>query len=256
MRREVYRGRVVDLGIERVTLPNGAEIELEVVRHAGAAAVAAVDDTLRVVLIHQYRHAGGGLLWEIPAGLVHEGEAPEACAQRELGEEVGLAAARLERLGTMLPTPGYSDERIHLFLGRGLTEAPLAHEGDEVIQRIERVPLADAVANLGRVALGVAGIATGRGELLRALTVDSLHEPYRATVYPELPRLIAAARDAGALGACLSGSGSTVIAFAGSVALLSRIEAAFTAVAADADLPGRVEIVAPRNKGATIVAEG
>lgn len=120
----------------------------------------------------------------------------------------------------------------------------------------ERVPLADAVANLGRVALGVAGLATGRGDLLRSLTVDSLHEPYRAAIYPELPRLIAAAREAGALGACLSGSGSTVIAFAGSVALLSRIEAAFTAVAADADLPGRVEIVAPRNKGATIVAEG
>lgn len=120
----------------------------------------------------------------------------------------------------------------------------------------ERVPLTDAVANLGRVALGVAGLATGRGDLLRALTVDSLHEPYRAAIYPELPRLIAAAREAGALGACLSGSGSTVIAFAGSLALLSRIEAAFTAVAADADLPGRVEIVAPRNKGATIVAGG
>jgi ADP-ribose pyrophosphatase len=150
MRREVYRGRVVDLGIERVALPNGAETELEVVRHAGAAAVAAVDDAGRVVLIEQYRHAGGGFLWEIPAGLLQEGEAPETCAQRELGEEVGLAAVRLERLGTMLPTPGYSDERIHLFLGRGLTEAPIGHEEDEVIQRIERVPLGDAVAMVWR----------------------------------------------------------------------------------------------------------
>lgn len=162
MRRQVYRGRVIDLGIERVTLPNGAETELEVVRHAGAAAVAAVDEALRVVLIQQYRHAGGGFLWEIPAGVVHEGEAAEACAQRELGEEVGLAAARLERLTTMLPTPGYSDERIHLFLGRGLTAAPIAHEEDEVIQRIERVPLADAVAMVrrgeipdGKTALGL-----------------------------------------------------------------------------------------------------
>jgi homoserine kinase len=119
-----------------------------------------------------------------------------------------------------------------------------------------KVPLEDAVANLGRVALGVAGLATGRGDLLRSLTVDSIHERYRAEIYPELPRLVSAARDAGAIGACLSGSGSTVIAFAGSVALLSRIEAAFSAVAADTDLPGRVEIVAPRNQGATVVAGG
>jgi homoserine kinase len=118
----------------------------------------------------------------------------------------------------------------------------------------ERVPLADAVANLGRVALGVAGLAAGRGELLRALTVDSLHERYRAEVYPELPRLIGAARDAGSLGACLSGSGSTVIAFADSVAMINRIEAAFSAAAADNDLEGRVEVVAPRGKGAAVVA--
>jgi ADP-ribose pyrophosphatase len=150
MRRQVYRGRVVDLGIERVILPNGGETELEVVRHAGAAAVAAVDDDQRVVLIHQYRHAGGGFLWEIPAGVLHGGEAADAGAQRELGEEVGLRATRLERLGTMLPTPGYSDERIHLFLGRGLTPAPVAHEADEVIQRIERIPLGDAVAMVWR----------------------------------------------------------------------------------------------------------
>jgi homoserine kinase len=120
----------------------------------------------------------------------------------------------------------------------------------------ERVPLADAVANLGRVALGVAELAAGRSDALRTLTVDSLHEPYRAAVYPELPRLVGAARDAGALGACLSGSGSTVNAFAGKMSVLNRIEAAFMAVAADTDLPGRVEVVAPRNKGATVVAGG
>lgn len=117
----------------------------------------------------------------------------------------------------------------------------------------DAVPLEDAVANLGRVALGVAGLAAGRVDVLGGLTVDRLHEPYRASVYPELPRLVQAARDAGAIGACLSGSGSSVIAFAGSVSTLSRIEAAFAAVSVDADLPGRVEIVAPRNVGARVV---
>ena len=117
-----------------------------------------------------------------------------------------------------------------------------------------KVPLADAVSNLSRVALGVAGIATGRYELLRALTVDRIHERYRARAYPQLPYLIQAARDAGAIGACLSGAGSTVIAFTDSMAVIARIEAAFTAVAADRDLPGEVRIVAPRNGGARVTA--
>lgn len=118
----------------------------------------------------------------------------------------------------------------------------------------ETVPLADAVANLGRVAIGVAGIAGHRVDLIRVLTVDRLHEPYRAAVYPQLPRLVEAAREAGALGACLSGAGSTVIAFTDRVGAIHRIEAAFSAVAADMDLPGRVAVIAPRNAGAAIVA--
>jgi homoserine kinase len=116
------------------------------------------------------------------------------------------------------------------------------------------VPLADAVANLGAVAVGVAGIATGRYELLARLTVDRLHEPYRASVYPQLPALVQAARDAGALGACLSGAGSTILAFADSMAGITRIEAAFVAAAGDADLPGRIQVVEPRNTGGRVVA--
>ena len=116
------------------------------------------------------------------------------------------------------------------------------------------VPLDDAVANLGAVAVGVAGLATGRYDLLAQLTVDRLHEPYRAAVYPQLPRMIEAARTAGALGACLSGAGSTILAFADSMAGITRIEAAFFAAAADLDLAGRVQVVEPRNVGARIVA--
>src|SRR6476661_4062641 len=109
------------------------------------------------------------------------------------------------------------------------------------------VPLADAVANLSRVAIGVAGMALGRFDLLRVLTVDRLHEQYRAKAYPQLTQLIAGARRAGAIGACLSGAGSTILAFSDSVRTITRIEAAFGAAAADTDLPGRIAVVSPRN---------
>ena len=122
----------------------------------------------------------------------------------------------------------------------------------EVLPKL--VPLEDAIANLGRVAIGVAGMAAGTYEHLGALTKDRLHEQYRAAVYPEFPALVQAARDAGAVGACLSGAGSSVIAFADGLATLSRIEGAFSAVAADLDVPGRVAIAAPRNAGARVVA--
>ena len=116
------------------------------------------------------------------------------------------------------------------------------------------VPLADAIANLGAVALGVAGMATGHFELLGRLTVDRLHEPYRAVVYPQLPDLVAAARAAGALGACLSGAGSTIIAFTDTATGAAALETALTAAAARAELPGRARTVELRNEGARVVA--
>jgi ADP-ribose pyrophosphatase len=151
MRRQVYRGRIVDLGIERVTLPNGTEVDLEVIRHHGAAAVAAVDDAGRVALIRQFRHAAGGYIWELPAGVLdHPGEAPDACAGRELVEETGLRAGRLTHLATILTTPGFTDERIHLFLAQDLREERPAHEHDEVIAEIRRLPLPEALAMVPR----------------------------------------------------------------------------------------------------------
>jgi homoserine kinase len=120
----------------------------------------------------------------------------------------------------------------------------------------KEVPLADAVANLGAVAVGVAGLATGRYELLERLTVDHLHERYRARVFPPLPRLVRAAREAGALGACLSGAGSAILAFVDSMAGITRVEAAFLAASADLDLPGRVVVLEPRNAGGQVVTRG
>ena len=115
------------------------------------------------------------------------------------------------------------------------------------------VPHADAVANLTRLAVGVAGMAIGRFDLLRVLTVDRLHEPYRAQVFPQLPKLVQVARDAGAIGACLSGAGSSIIAFSDSVRTMSRIEGAFTAASVDTELAGRIVVVSPRNQGAQVL---
>ncbi len=118
----------------------------------------------------------------------------------------------------------------------------------------EQVPLRHAVENLGRVAVGVAGIASGRFELLADLTIDRLHEPYRSAAYPELPRLTLAAREAGALGSCLSGAGSTILAFVAPGSETAPIEAALRGEAAACGLSGRVAVVAPRNAGARVVA--
>jgi homoserine kinase len=115
------------------------------------------------------------------------------------------------------------------------------------------VPLGDAVANLAAVAVGVAGLATGRYELLRRLTVDRLHEPYRTAVYPQLPAMVAAAREAGALGACLSGAGSTIIAFTDSAGGAGALETALSAAAVRLELPGRARTVDLRNEGARVV---
>jgi ADP-ribose pyrophosphatase len=149
MTREIYRGRIVNLRVERVTLPNGRPVDLELMTHPGAAAVVAADDARRVVLIRQYRYAAGGYIWELPAGvLATPDEAPEACAARELREEAGLAAARLRRLGCIFTTPGFCDERIHLFLAEDLRDEGHRHDDDEVIAEIARVPLPEALEQI------------------------------------------------------------------------------------------------------------
>jgi homoserine kinase len=119
----------------------------------------------------------------------------------------------------------------------------------------DSVPRADAISNLARVAVGVAGLASGRSDVLALLTQDRLHEPYRAEVFPELPHLLEAARAAGAIGACLAGSGSTVIAFVeDSAEIVERVGAAFSATAEYLNLPGRLERLATRALGARVAS--
>jgi ADP-ribose pyrophosphatase len=118
--RRVHSGRAVQLDIEQVILPNGAEVELEIVRHPGGAAIVAVDDADRVCLLRHFRHAAGGWLWELPAGRLDPGEEPLATAQRELAEEAGITAVRWSGLGRIASSPGVLTERVHLFLARDL----------------------------------------------------------------------------------------------------------------------------------------
>ena len=130
----IFQGRVLQLGIESLTLPNGESLELEVVRHPGGAAVVALDHQDQVCLLRQYRHAGGGWIWELPAGRLEDNEPPHTTAARELAEEAGLQACHWDPLGKMLATPGYSDEVIYLFLARELTSVPAQPEEHELFE--------------------------------------------------------------------------------------------------------------------------
>ena len=130
----LYKGKIFNVVLEKVTLPNGAVKHREIVRHPGAAAMVPFLDDGRVVLIKQYRHAVGDFVWEIPAGTLEPDEAPMACARRELVEETGYEAARLEKLAEILPAPGYTDEHIHIFLATGLRPAEQKLEDDEVLE--------------------------------------------------------------------------------------------------------------------------
>jgi ADP-ribose pyrophosphatase len=132
--RTVFEGRVVRFGIESLILPNGEHLELEIVRHPGGAAVVALDEDQRVCLLRQFRHAAGGWLWELPAGKLEKEEEPQATAARELAEEAGLQAGHWHQLGTVLTTPGFCDEKIHLYLARQLTSVVSHPDRDEVIE--------------------------------------------------------------------------------------------------------------------------
>jgi len=147
MTKNIYTGKVVTLNLETVTLPNGATVELEVVRHPGAAAIVPMKDDRTVVLIRQYRLAAGGFIYEIPAGKLQPGEDPRHCAERELEEEIGYRAGAIERLETFFTAPGFTDEVMHLFLATGLTKTAQKLDHDEVLEVIE-MPLEKAVTHI------------------------------------------------------------------------------------------------------------
>jgi len=138
-----WQGRTIRVLAERVRIPNGNEVTLDVVRHPGASAVVPVDADGTVLMVRQYRHTVGDWLLEVPPGKLSPGEDPAACAHRELEEEAGVRAATLRELGSIYVSPGFCDERIWLFLATELSAGQQALEADEALS-LERVPLAEA----------------------------------------------------------------------------------------------------------------
>lgn len=146
--RDIYEGRVMAVRADTVRMPGGREATREIVEHPGAVAIAAVDEQDRLMMILQYRHAVRRRLWEMPAGLLdHAGEDPVAAAARELAEEVGLSAEHWSVLVDAVPSPGFSEEAIRVFLATGLTEVDRPDLGDDEESELELrwIPLAEAV---------------------------------------------------------------------------------------------------------------
>jgi ADP-ribose pyrophosphatase len=174
--RRQYTGRVINLDIDQVRFPNGKVGELEMIRHSGASAVLPflgdpAGDDPTILLIRQYRYAADGFIYEIPAGRLEAGEPPEACAVRELREETGCTAAKMEHLYTMYTTPGFTDEKIHLFVATGVVRGESALEQDEFVEVVPTTMSAalrlikDGTINDAKTALSilyVAGFFLGR----------------------------------------------------------------------------------------------
>jgi ADP-ribose pyrophosphatase len=172
----IYTGKVVSLDVDAVRFPDGSVGELEMIRHPGASAVVPfLSDPRRedpqVLLIRQYRYAADGYLFEIPAGRLDHGESPRDCAVRELKEETGCTAQQVDHLTTFYTTPGFTDERIHLFMATGISAGETKHEADEfldlqpmllsqALERVEKGEIQDAKTVIGL--LFAAGFRTGR----------------------------------------------------------------------------------------------
>jgi ADP-ribose pyrophosphatase len=172
--RSIYRGRIVSLDVEHVELPNGECVELEVVRHPGGAAIVALDETGRVCLLRQFRHAAGGWMWELPAGKLDAGESPACTARRELAEEASVAAVHWEPLGSVVSSPGVFTEVVHLFLARELSPAVATREHGEVFEATW-VPLEQAWSRAmsGEIVDGKTIIGLARAWALLASRPDS-----------------------------------------------------------------------------------
>ena len=138
----VYPGRKLVVRKDRVRTPDDT-VELEIIEHPGSVVLVPIDENGQLYFVRQYRHAAGEELLELPAGTLEAGEAPAACAAREIREEIGMAASNLKEIGAFHLAPGYSTEFMHVFLATGLSHAPLKPDDDEYLS-VETLSAADA----------------------------------------------------------------------------------------------------------------
>lgn len=143
----VHQGRVIKVSTERLRYSNGREFDIDFVKHPGAAAVVALDGDQRVCLVRQYRHGVEDFMWEIPAGKLDPGEAPDICAVRELAEETGVTAHKWTSLGMYVPAAGFFTEIIHMYLARELELGASSPDADEELE-LQWLPLEGALQKI------------------------------------------------------------------------------------------------------------
>jgi len=132
-KKRIFKGRLINLYLRREILPNGCKVDLEMVEHPGAVLIVPFLSKDKLVLIRQYRPIVDSYIWEFPAGTLHKNESPLTCAKRELIEEIGYRAKAWKRIGHIYPTPGYTNERIHIYIARGLKKTAAGAKADEII---------------------------------------------------------------------------------------------------------------------------
>jgi len=143
--QRLFTGKIVNVRGDRVELANGSSSYREIVEHPGGVVILAVDEAQRVYLVRQYRYAVSEELLEVPAGKLERGEDPLCGAVRELKEETGLAAEKLVSLGFIYPSPGFCDEKLHLYLALGLTQGEACPDEDKLLRTVT-MPLEEAAA--------------------------------------------------------------------------------------------------------------
>ncbi len=145
----IFAGRIIGVRVDSMRMPDGRAGRREIVEHPGAVAIVPFLDDETVLLVRQYRHAAGELLWEIPAGTLEPPEPPEACAAREMVEETGYRVARLEKVYEAFVAPGYCQELVHGFIATGLTPC-VGHTDEDEFLRAAPIPFAEALAMIAR----------------------------------------------------------------------------------------------------------
>ena len=161
----VFSGRVIEIRVDTLLMPDGKQITREVVQHPGAVAIVPIDTEENVLLVRQYRYAAGQSLLELPAGVIEDGESPDDTAQRELQEEIGYASNNLRALGGVYSSPGFCTEFLYLYIARDLVPSRLPGDEDEDIS-VETIPMSrvDRLIRLGEIqdAKTVAGLLMAR----------------------------------------------------------------------------------------------